>query len=394
MDADPPRYRWLTWLGLLLVALLSLPPLVAEPHPVAFVPPPAAPITAASKALVVLLMTVAVGVRAWADRGDEPRPGLLALALVGLAGILVACHWYEVDRFPSTETWQRDKYLDILNHRSDAPHQYRPLPYGFTRTLERATGDWWFACVAYRWFFTYWLLWAAHRLARRFLGPVPAAATLAPLLLLYPLSVLYYLGQLTDPLSHALFVLALVYAVEDRWPALLAALALGVLAKESAVVLVPGYLACRLGALPAGAEARFPAARLLLRTFALGLGCVAAFLAVRLPLGWRPGNEEMNGLPQLMVGTNLGIGKPIAWTFVPLYQNYLQPLLFVGPFLPPIAWGWRRLDGRLRGLVVTVPPLLLFSNLCYGWMYESRNYVPLLPLLATAALAAVRRPPR
>jgi hypothetical protein len=87
-----------------------------------------------------------------------------------------------------------------------------------------------------------------------------------------------------------------------------------------------------------------------------------------------------------MAGTNLGIGEPIAYSTVPFRENYLQPALFVGSFLPLIALRWRRLDHRLKGLCLTVVPLVLLSSLCYSWLYESRNYVPLLPLLATMAL--------
>jgi hypothetical protein len=39
-------------------------------------------------------------------------------------------------------------------------------------------------------------------------------------------------------------------------------------------------------------------------------------------------------------------------------------------------------------LFLTLVPLVLASNLCFGWMYESRNYLPLVPLLATMALEA------
>ena len=155
-------------------------------------------------------------------------------------------------------------------------------------------------------------------------------------------------------------------------------LAVAVPAKETVVLLVPAYLAVALGPGRGGHA---------LMTTAIAAGaCVAAFLAVRLPLGWRPGNEAMNGLPGLMIGTNLGLGEPVAASEVPLYENYLQPALFVGVFLPPIALGWRRIDGQLRRVVLVVTPLLLLSNLGFGWMYESRNYMPLVPLLATAAL--------
>jgi hypothetical protein len=381
-------YRFLAWLALLLVALVALLPLLVEPRPIGFLPAPSSVLAACgSKAIIALLMALAVGVGAWMDHGREARPWRLALLFAGLAALLTACHWVEVDRSPMKAQWQRDLYLKVFNHEGDpenpfgAPHNFRPLPYGFVRSLEHLTGDWWFACLAYRWFFNYWFIWGWYRFARLFLAPRQALLTLLPLPLLYPLSVLYYWGQLTDPLSHALFVLALLWIVEDRPAELAAALALGVLAKETAVILVPAYGLCwwRRG-LPA-----------LLRTGALGVVCVAAYLAARVPLGWRPGYGAINGTEGLMIGTNLGIGTPLYYGVAPVWMNYLHPLLFVGIFLPPIAWGWRRLDRRLRVLCLTVVPLLLLSNLCFGWLYESRNYVPLVPLLATAVLAA-RRP--
>jgi hypothetical protein len=375
--------RWLGAAGLLLLALLAGGPLLLDRPPVDWIEPPARPaLRWGSVAVVLLGMLAAVALRARADRAAEARPLLGHAILVLLAGLLTGCHWLMVDRREETAAWQRQKYLAILNHTADAPHQYRPLPYGLARGLERLTGDWWFACVAYRWFFTYWFLWAAYRFARLF-GP-PRWAWFAPLtlLVLYPFSVAWYAGQLTDPLSHALFVLAMIYLMEDHWLRLTAAVALGVMAKETAVLLVPAYLACfgRNG---------WPA---LLKTAALGMAAMAAFLAVRLPLDWQPSNAGLNGLDALMIGTNLGIGEPMFHPAAPQYHNYLHPLLFVGSFLPFIVWRWRRIDRRLRLLCLVVVPLLLLSNLCFGWMYESRNYMPLVPLLATMAVPV--GPPR
>jgi hypothetical protein len=95
-----------------------------------------------------------------------------------------------------------------------------------------------------------------------------------------------------------------------------------------------------------------------------------------------------------MVFDNLGIGERYYSSAAPLWQHYLQPALFVLPFVPFIAWGWRRLDGRLKAMCLVLTPLVLLSNLCFGWLYESRNYMPLLPLLATAAVFAIRSPPQ
>jgi hypothetical protein len=108
-------------------------------------------------------------------------------------------------------------------------------------------------------------------------------------------------------------------------------------------------------------------------------------LAARVPLGWGLGYGSINGTTGLMIGTNLGFGEPIAQSTVPLWMNYLHPLLFVGVFVPAIAQRWPSIDPHLRAICLTVTPLLLWSNVCFGWLYESRNYMPLVPLLATMA---------
>jgi hypothetical protein len=377
----------LPWLGLALVAFLSLPPLLFERPvvgPVADYSSPA--LAAVSKTLILAVLLGVMAVAAWANRAADPWAPRLVLPLALLAALVTAWHWYWRDRIPWIADWQRGMYLDILNHRREAPHQFRPLPYGFTRSLELVSADWTFSCLAYRWFFSYWFLQGCYGFARLWFPPALSLLTLIPVGVLYPLSVWYYLGQLTDPLSHALFVYACIWAVQDRTALLAASLVLGVWAKETVMLMVPVYWAChwRGGLRPA------------LKTGLVGAACVAAFLAVRLPYGWYPGYETMNGTDRLMVLDNLGIGEPHYASAAPAWQNFLQPAVFVVPFLPFIAWGWRRLDGRLKAICLVLPPLLLLSSLCFSWLYESRNYMPLLPVLATAALGAVprgRRPP-
>lgn len=363
-----------TGASLSLLAALTLGPLLLEPRPVDFLEGPSSP---TGIALVLGLMALALRTRAWLDRATEPRAGRVVARLAALAALLTLLHAALEMPLANVMQWQRQLYLGVFNGGFEAPHPYRPLPYGFTRLLERLTHHWIFACLAYRWFFTFWFLWASYRLARRYLEPERAGRALIPLVALYPLSVLFYWGQLTDPLSHALLVLAILYVLEDRPFALAAALGLGVLAKETAVIVAAAYLACywRRG----------------WRSWwiAVGLGgvCLTAFLAARLPHGWRLGGfDDINGTTGLMIGTNLGFGEPISLTSVPLWQNYLHPLLFVGIFVPFLAWRWNRIDPLLRVMCLTLTPLVLGSTLCFGWLYESRNYVPLLPLLTTMAV--------
>jgi hypothetical protein len=404
-QATGPSWR-LAGVGLVLLAALSLAPLLLETVPVWFVPPLAPPLLGwAAKVLVVALMCLAVVLRAIADRRSESQPGLVAVALVVLSGLLATYHWVEVDtrmmqrpdpQSPSSlrsyflEDWQRGLYLAVLSHRTEyppgafwVPHAFRPLPYGFTRSVERITGDWRFACFAYRWFFTFWFLWASYRFIRVFHRPTRAWLALAMIAAFYPLSVRYYNGQLTDPMSHALFVLCLIYVVEDRWLALAGALFLGVMAKETAVVIVPAYGVCQ----------RRQGLAAVLKTAFLGLTCTLAFVAARVWVDpdWRPAYQSINGTSGLMVTSNLAIGRP-PFRLAPqmLVINYLHPLLFVGVFLPMIAIRWRWADPRLRALFLVLTPLLLASNLCFGWLYESRNYMPLLPVLCALALTPSR----
>jgi hypothetical protein len=391
--ARPPL---LSAAGLGLLALLGLPPLVAH-GPVDWVPSPGPGRAWVSKGGVVLLMLLGIAVCSWAARRParaaanegpglaEPWPARVTLLLLLLAGLMTAWHWDRIDREAETAAWQRAIYLDILSRGGDdpnrsVPHVYRPLAYDCTRALERLTGDWAFACLAYRWFFLYWFMWFWYRFSRLFLPPGPALLALLPYLAYYPVSIARYSGQLTDPLSHALFALALIYLVQDRWLALLAALVLGVLAKETAVLLVPAYAACswRRGAGAWG------------KTALLGAGCLLAFAATRWPLGWRPG-ATLNGVNGLLLWDNLGIGPPSAYSWVPLYERYLHPLGFVLPFLPPIVWNWSATDGKLRALFLTLTPLVVACHVALSWSYESRNYVPALPVLSTLAVQALAR---
>jgi hypothetical protein len=351
-------------------------------------------------------MFVTVGFRAALDHHFRQQPVVVALVLVLLSAFVTTWHWVAVDtqlvltdpRNPQAGSadyyvafWQLDLYDAVLNRQKErlypldptdlrgqwesfsfVPHVFRPLPYGFVRTLELITRDWQFSCFAYRWFFTYWFLWGCYGFVRHFHSAAAAWLTLGVVVVLYPFSLWYYLGQLTDPMSHALFVMSLIFLVQDRWLLLALTLFLGVLAKETVLILVVSYAACYV------AREGWPA---VLKTVALSLACLIAYLGARVPLGWKLEFGSINATKGLMITSNLGIGRALYPSPAPIYLNYVFPLIFVGTFIPLIAWNWRRADRRLRVLFVTAVPLLLISNLCFGWMHEARNYLPLAPLL-------------
>jgi len=361
--------------GLLLLALVSLPPLLAGWRGDWANPNASAAAEFAAKAAVLLAMLAFI---LWA--AGPTRATLVALVL---AAALAGVHRIQVDGGDQAQEFQRELYTGILrlgpaSDGSCVPHSYRPLSYGFTRTLELATGDWVFACITYRWFFQFWFLWGAYRLSALYV--TSGAALLAPVVcaLYYPLSVRNYLGQLTDPISHALFALGLVWVVQDRRGLLLGALALGVLAKETAVLLIPAYVACQWR------QGR----RAVLWSAVFVVVSAVAFVAPRWPLGWRPG-ASLNGVS----------GTFLFWlNFDPreshragttLAERWFHPLAFLVPFLPFAAWGWRRFPPSLRALALTVPTLIIGVHVSMSWSYESRNYMPAVPVLATLFVHAL-----
>jgi hypothetical protein len=377
-----------------LVAVISLAPLVLEPRPIHFIRPlPGSHTNLTGKVIVVLVMVSAIVAGAGLSSRQQRFTWAIVILFASTAALLTACHWYIVDTRHTVTAgrvdyfqaeWQSQLYLGILNReRKDLggqaytfPHLYRPLPYGFTRSLEVVTADWWFSCLMYRWFFTYWFIWGYFCFARLFISPVRALISVACYPVLYPLSIQYYGGQLTDPMSHALFVLALIYLVEDRFALLAVSLGLGVLAKETVLIIVPAYLTCYARR---GVTA-------LVRTAILAVIVAGSFLLSRIPLGWMPGSR---GTPWNLIW-NLGIGELPPFPASIIHQNIIQPALFVGVFLPLIALRWRSSDWLLKALFLTLTPLILATSLLYGWLYESRNYVPLLPVLTTLAMTPKR----
>src|SRR5437763_67105 len=150
-DSLPRLRAALPWLGLLAVAALSIPPLLLERPPVEPVAPYADALLAGlSKAVVLLVMFGVIRVAVWSAGAEDSSAIRVEMPLVLLAALMTAWHWHHLDSGDFFGGWQREMYFKIFNHTQEPPHQFRALPYGFARSLERLTGDWTFSCVAYR----------------------------------------------------------------------------------------------------------------------------------------------------------------------------------------------------------------------------------------------------
>jgi hypothetical protein len=151
-------------------------------------------------------------------------------------------------------------------------------------------------------------------------------------------------------------VLALLGTVQGRWLLVLAAVALGVMAKETALILVPAYFAYHW-------QRGLPT---LLHTALIGLAAAAAYVAVRLPVVGRPGwnhpEERRSGW-----SARISVSVRLFSRERPGIPELCATVAVCRTFVPLIVWHWRRADRRLRALFLTVTPLLLLSSLCFSW---------------------------
>ncbi len=174
-----------------------------------------------------------------------------ALALVFLILLLTKItnrvHEYTVDYGPNafgsvTNTaWQNMLQDNVIQRiRFDAPHAARFLPNSVVRWLQ--LGGWSFpeARDLYRLLFGMLLFYCIYRYARVFTGHAGAIIALLLTAVIYPITFQYYVGQLTDPMSHLSFVLAFLFIEREDFPFLLTTLVIGALAKES-VLAMAGY---------------------------------------------------------------------------------------------------------------------------------------------------------
>src|SRR5208283_1697756 len=123
----------------------------------------------------------------------------------------------------------------------------------------------------YRLLFGMLLFYAIYRYARVFSGHLGAIIAVLLTAAVFPISFQYYVGQLTDPMSHLSFVLAFLFIEREDFPFLLTTLVIGALAKES-VLAMAGYYA-----LFGRKDKHYP-----IKVAGLLVCCAAVYLGVRM----------------------------------------------------------------------------------------------------------------
>jgi len=334
----------------------------------------------------VFLAVVIAGAVLMTSRLDPERGAIKVIRYCGfvlLAALLTDLHFYTVDIFHLG--WQLDQYNGILNHTYQAPDQYRFLPQGTLWWMILCNGDFVFSYLAYRFFFTFLVCQSIYTFARLYLVPRDAVIVVLFYAAFYPLSTRYYYGNLLDPMSHAVMLAALTCCQRRQFGQVFWLFVLGMFVKETMLLIIPCYY------LMNSETFRLRDFRTLWRLALLAVVGLSVFLACRIPFHFNYDFKTLNRTSELMVYNNLGFARAWVQSTVSVFQRHLHPILFIFMWLPLIVWRRKMLPRSLFWTALYLAAAFYLANLCFGWNYESRNFVPALIFLLVCTMMIVNR---
>ena len=241
------------------------------------------------------------------------------------------------------------------------PHSYRFLPNALVYCLQLCGVRFDAARDIYRLLAGLLLFYALYRFARLYVDFHSAVMALLLVCVIYPVSFEWYIGQLTDPLSQLSFVLAFIFLETENFAFLLTTLLLGSLAKETVLALSGFYV------LFAGRTRQY-----FWKAGVLCFASLAMFLAVRfVVLHGTMHYEQISGPGPSHVIEN--------WRDTKWHQLFF---LTGGAYLPFLILGWKETPLMLKRLVCYLLPVLFVSSLFFSWLSETRNWMPVVFVLA------------
>lgn len=287
---------------------------------------------------------------------------VMALFCAGYSEVL---HIYLVDvhnndpALHSNFEWQWKVQNEVLALMpSSAPHSYRFLPNCIVSLFQWFCGDFYVSAHAYRLLANSLLYVVLYGYARIYVNTLCAFGVMLSIAMLYPITILRYNGQFTDPASHLSFALCLYCLASRREAGFQASFFTGILAKESILVMA----ICR---------ALFPKRcirALLLAICYLVLG-VALTYAVHRYVNRGPVPFEFQSLSGTKVNQFQGnLANYRVW-----WGMYFVTL---GALMPGAIAGWRLVDQAHRAICIIILVATLGTNLFVSLMWEVRNIVP------------------
>lgn len=314
-------------------------------------------------------------------RAESRRCGSSRAVIVVILVFLLTCFVNQIHHFfidegswiPSQTSldWQERLQMGVIALSPGlAPHSYRFLPNGIVLWMQLCRINFAAARDIYRLIFGLLLFYAIYRYARLYTDYLGGILTLFLVAAVFPISFEAYAGQLTDPLSHLSFVLAFIFLETGDFEFLLSTLLIGCLAKETVLALSGYYvLFCR-------SDRRYT-----IKAVGICVASAVAYYGVRLlVLHGSMEYRQISGVPLTHVIDNLrSPGWPVA------------TLALLGGYATFLVLGWRETPLALKRLALYLIPVLLISNLFFGWLHETRNYMPAVFVLAVIAARYISR---
>jgi hypothetical protein len=336
--------------------------------------PPASPL---ATHIAIDLGYLAVAVLCWFIYRTESRSlgRITAAAIVFLVFLLSSItnriHNSNVDRAANYIAGVPNEKLQEQLHASvtrlsptDAPHSYRFLPNAIVLWMQLARVRFDVARDLYRQLTMLVLFYAIYRFARLYTNFIGGAIAMLLVCAVYPISFENYVGQLTDPLSHLSFALAFLFLATGDFASLVTVLLIGSLAKETVLALAGFYaIFCRKDT------------NYLIKTVALCAAGILIYVGVRLlVLHGALHYGQVSGAPPSHIVEN--------WQDYKWHRSFL---FTAGAYLPFLAFAWRETPPLLKQLTFYLIPVLFVSSLVFGWLGESRNFMPVVFVLAVVA---------
>ncbi len=282
---------------------------------------------------------------------------LISLLLVDIHYIYIDSPYSRIFDHISNHQWQVETHKDVLALSPKVlPHSYRFLPDSLVRLFELLTGDFSYARAVYRVTFMFLLLFSIYYYGRLYYNHETALLSVLFYAMIYPISIRFYAGQLTDPISHLLFVWSFIFLQLDCFIYFTLAMLIGVLAKESILVMAVYYILIQMKDKKRWAKGGMLLAASGLMIFMIRMTVTSNDLTYRNISG-----VDISHIQENLEALDLW-GRQVSYT--------------IGIFLPFLVLAWRTTRRELKHLVMFLLPILLLSNTTFGWLYETRNLIP------------------
>ncbi len=289
---------------------------------------------------------------------------ILVTLCLALSAILSMIHFFIVDM--PQENARYKVHQAVINSEAPAPLQYRALPFFFAEVLHKLLNlSLTRVYFVLRLLFTFLSLYALYQLLGYFFEPEYCYIGVLYTAAVIPITYFGYTMAPGDIMALWVIIQGLNFIMENRYVNLGQLIVLGVLMRETVLVLVPIYFLVNFG--------KKSNSQVIIDTLLYGIIGISTFIGVRLLYGSRELYYKFFTLWE-------NLTHPGTYLFLFLFFNIML-------FLP--FFGFKHQPGVLRRLFIVVIPFFLI-NLCFGLVRETRLMLPLLPILVPMSISTLR----